>query len=251
MPKKLRIAVACALIGAAVAAVALAPSSPPPAAKYVVPQTDLVCTIGLFICTSTSSGPTPTPAPSATPSPTSTATSTTSSSSSTTTAPGTPAQSGRCNPPAPNPYPVNGDAKGGPDEIISPATGVDTCIGYYEDTSGQTPLTQNNAAIEGPATRGGRANGGAAPSFLYFVGHDMNTIFRPFHNAHVGDLIYFWDAEWNAPMPHVYRITNISRNVPFNSQPFPILQGSAETIQIQTCEDGTTAYDEIIDGVDN
>lgn len=77
----------------------------------------------------------------------------------------------------------------------------------------------------------------------YFVGHDADAIFRPFHAANVGDDLWFWEPNGTL---HVWRITHIRNDVavsnPDGSYPY-----SDSAVQFQTCMDYSQNYDEIVD----
>lgn len=138
--------------------------------------------------------------------------------------------------PAPTPLPtyavpVDAAPALGPllaDYLWSPDTDLSVHVGLYGDCTGQTPLTHSEVAIDSCVT-------GEGP---YFVGHDLPGLFAGLLNLRVGDSIYWYSAEGQLTVYHVYRLLTLPSNK------VGYVPGSAATFQ--TCTNATGLVDRLV-----
>jgi len=114
------------------------------------------------------------------------------------------------------------------DYLWSPDTDLSVPVGLYGDCTGQTPLSHSEVAIDSCVP-------GEGP---YFVGHDLPGLFAGLLNLRIGDSIYWYNAEGQLTVYHVYLLSTLPSNM------VGYVPGSAATFQ--TCTNATGLVDRLV-----
>jgi hypothetical protein len=98
-------------------------------------------------------------------------------------------------------------------------------IAQYGDCTGVAPLTYGGAYLDICIT-----------DVRYVVGHDVNSILRPLHQAQVGDTVTdYWPCPDTCGRFTTYRVIAIQRFFDSSTGLPPVPVGTS--MQLQTCED--------------